>query len=167
MKTINKESPKVKLFCGLIFSNLDVYQTALRNLNVYFGNIDVISEFIKFDFTSYYTNEFGSNLIRCWISFRNFISANSIARIKILTNNMEDKFKVNMARTINIDPGYITPASIVLVTTKNFSHRIYLDDGIYGEVTMIYKKGQFIKLPWTYIDYSSEAAQKFFLEIRS
>ncbi|MDR0915349.1 MAG: DUF4416 family protein [Endomicrobium sp.] len=166
MGIISTINPKVKLFCGLIFSNLDVQQSALIKLTECFGSIDIVSKFIKFDFTNYYNNEFGNNLIRCWISFKKLITADSIATVKILTNNIEHHLSVKGKRTINIDPGYITSASVILVTTKNFSHRIYLRDGIYGEVTMIYNNKQFTKLPWTYQDYLSEIAKKFFLTIR-
>ncbi|MEI8217519.1 MAG: DUF4416 family protein, partial [Elusimicrobiota bacterium] len=67
---------------------------------------------------------------------------------------------------MNIDPGYVTPAKVVLASTKDYSHRIYLSDGIYAEVTMMFQKGSYVFLPWTYSDYQSKAALQFFNRIR-
>jgi hypothetical protein len=166
MGIIITTKPKVKLFCGFIFSDLNILHSTLIKLSKNFGTIDIVSEFLKFNFTDYYNREFGNNLIRCWVSFKTYITIDLITKIKIFTNTIENNSSVNCNRTINVDPGYITSASVILVTTKNFSHRIYLCDGIYGEVTMIYKKGQFVKLPWTYKDYLSKPATNFFLTIR-
>ena len=95
---------------------------------------------MSFDFSSYYNPEMGQNLKRLWISFEKLFFSSELASIKVFTNSLEDSFAVNCKRQINIDPGYITPANVVLATTKDYSHRIYLDKGIYGEVTTIYKK---------------------------
>jgi len=67
---------------------------------------------------------------------------------------------------MNLDPGYLTMAKIVLASTKDFSHRIYLERGIYGEVTLYYKENTFNALPWTYPDYQSAAAKDFLSKVR-
>ena len=67
---------------------------------------------------------------------------------------------------MNIDPGYLTAARVVLASTKDFAHRLYLGKGIYGEVTLLYQKKDFQALPWTYPDYRSEAYRQFFRELR-
>ncbi|MDR3275537.1 MAG: DUF4416 family protein [Endomicrobium sp.] len=157
---------KVKLFCGIIFSEEEIKQKSFMILEEKFGRIDLISNIIPFDFSDYYSLEMGCNLKRLWISFVKLIFAVDIAGIKVFTNFIESNFAINAKRRINIDPGYITPANVVLATTKNFSHRIYLADGIYGEVTTIYKKNNFIKLPWSYPDYLSKTATKFLLKSR-
>jgi len=54
----------------------------------------------------------------------------------------------------------------VLATTKNHAHRIYLTDGIYGEVTLHYRDGAFRGFPWTYPDYASPLYCALFKEIR-
>jgi hypothetical protein len=69
-------------------------------------------------------------------------------------------------RGINLDPGYINGAQLVLATTKNYSHRLYLDQGIYGEVTLIFRKGNFQALPWTYPDYKTDLAYAYFKSVR-
>jgi hypothetical protein len=157
---------KVKLFCGIIFSDNKVKQKSFEILEEKLGKIDLISDVIPFDFSSYYNSEIGNNLKRFWIAFEKLISAAEIAEIKVFTNFIEADFTVNNKRQINIDPGYITPANVILATTKDYSHRIYLAKGIYGEVTTIYKKGGYIKLPWSYPDYMSNIAARFLLKAR-
>ena len=69
-------------------------------------------------------------------------------------------------RRVNIDPGYITPAKLVLATTKDYSHRIYLGKGIYAEVTLIYSQKKYRILDWTYPDFRQEKYLAYFEEIR-
>ncbi|MDR1523401.1 MAG: DUF4416 family protein [Endomicrobium sp.] len=157
---------KVKLFCGIIFSNEKVKQDAFSVLENKFGKIDFISDIMLFDFSNYYNPEMGENLKRLWVSFEKLILSSQLAGIKVFTNSLEESFAINSKRQINIDPGYITPANVILATTKDYSHRIYLDSGIYGEVTTIYKKNGYTKLPWSYPDYLSDTATKFLLEAR-
>ncbi|MDR3256252.1 MAG: DUF4416 family protein [Endomicrobium sp.] len=158
---------KVKLFCGIISSYEEIKQKSLAILEDKFGKIDLVSSVILFDFSDYYNPEMGDNLKRFWISFEKLISAADLVEIKVFTNSIEDNFAINNKRQINIDPGYITPANVILATTKNFSHRIYLSNGIYGEVTTIYKKDGFVKLPWSYPDYLSKSATEFLLKARA
>ncbi|MDR2676746.1 MAG: DUF4416 family protein [Endomicrobium sp.] len=157
---------KVKLFCGIIFSNERVKQATFSLLEKEFGEIAAISDTIFFNFSNYYNAEMGNGLRRLWVSFIKLIFTSTIVKIKKITNSLENEFSINHRRQINIDPGYITPANVILVTTKNYCHRIHLSDGIYGEVTTIYKKNSFIKLPWSYPDYLSETAVEFFLKSR-
>ncbi len=157
---------KAKLFCGIISSEAEIEQKTLAALKKKFSKIDLISAFMPFDFSYYYNPEMGNNLNRFWISFEKLITTADIAGIKIFTNSIEDNFAVNNKRQINIDPGYVTPANVILATTKDYSHRIYLSDGIYGEVTAIYKKYKIVKLPWSYPDYFSNPAKEFLLKAR-
>ncbi|MCL2485082.1 MAG: DUF4416 family protein [Endomicrobia bacterium] len=158
----------VKLFCGIITSGQDYTDKALAELENKFGSIDFTSKMVSFDnFSDYYNPEMGNGLTRFWVSFEKLISAADIAPVKIWANSVEDSLSDGRKRKINIDPGYITPANIILATTKDFSHRIYIKDGIYGEVTTIYQKNGFVKLPWSYPDYMSETAADFLLQARS
>jgi len=85
----------------------------------------------------------------------------------VKTNEIENQFlSDDGGRRINIDPGYLDSAKLVLVSTKNFSHRVYLDKGIYGEVTLIYSGDNFHPLPYTFPDYKTEAYLALFKEAR-
>ncbi|MDR0984947.1 MAG: DUF4416 family protein [Endomicrobium sp.] len=167
---ILKIPQKVKLFCGIIFANEAYAQKALKILETKLGSIDSFSNSIVFDFSNYYNTEMGNKLLRFWVSFKNLIIPNKLIEIKILTNHIEIKLATSTLkknRLVNIDPGYVTAANVILATTKNFSHRIYLANGIYAEVTTMYVHGRFIKLPWTYNDYMSQTAVNFFSVMRT
>jgi len=158
---IPKKPEPAKLIAGLIF--LPPYlEQVIHKLEDTFGPITLRSEIIPFDKTDYYEPEMGKGLMRQWVAFKILIEQDEIVEIKLKTNELERLWMENGKRRVNIDPGYITESKLVLVTTKNYSHRIYLRDGIYGEVTLIYRRKQgFEPLPWTYPDYRLETALKF------
>jgi len=158
---------KVKLFFGLIFSNLESFQKVKSILESNYGNIDFQSPIIDFNFTDYYQPEMGQNLKRTFISIEKLICSQEITRIKKFSVSLEKKFSKDKKRIINIDPGYITQANIILSTTKDFSHRIHIKDGIFAEVTLLYHDKQFKDLPWTFPDYRTKEYKEYFYKIRS
>jgi len=160
------QAPKVKLFCGILSVDEKITTQALTLLKDKFGGIDFESGIVNFDYSNYYTAEMGAGIKRFWVSFDKLVSAGDLSDIKIFANKIEDEFAQGGKRKINVDPGYVTPHNVVLASTKNFSHRIYLDKGIYAEVTTIFTKGDYIKLPWSYPDYLSGTAKPFLSKIR-
>ena len=139
---------QVKLIAGIIVSSVlskdvDLLKSIEEELSALYGAIDSRSELIKFDNTDYYRDEMGDDLMRYWVSFDKLCSPENISRVKTGTNELEQKFSLRNKRPINIDPGYITGAKLVLFSTKDYSHRIYIGNGINAEVTLIYKKGDF------------------------
>ncbi|OGS36392.1 MAG: hypothetical protein A2293_03690 [Elusimicrobia bacterium RIFOXYB2_FULL_49_7] len=163
---IVRKPESVKLFAGIIAESNKAIENLTRILTVRWGEIDVESKSIQFDFTSYYEREMGKNLIRKWVGFAKLINPGEIAGIKTETNNIEQETAVSEKRRINIDPGYLALSKVVLASTKDFSHRIYLDKGIYAEITLLYRDKEFIPLAWTYSDYQSETATSFFKNLR-
>lgn len=166
MGEISRPEP-VKLFVGIISSSRELIESTIANSEKSWGKPDLYSELISFDFTDYYSPEMGKNLLRQWVSFEALIDPGKIAAIKNETNNIEDASSLSGKRRINLDPGYLDLPKIVLCSTKDFSHRIYLSDGIYGEITLLYKGKEYTSLPWTYRDYQSDTAKKFFEKVRS
>ena len=133
-----------------------------------FGTIDLRSERIPFDRTSYYQQEMGDELVREWVSFKQLIRQDAIADAKLATSRLEKRLaRPDGSRTANLDPGYVVPPRLVLATMKDFAHRIYLDKGIYAEVTLIYREGEFQPLEWTYPDYRQPGALDFFTTVRT
>ena len=130
----------VKLFTGIIAESNKLIDNLTQKLAEQWGEIDVESKSIRFDFTSYYENEMGKNLVRKWIGFNKLINPGELAEIKTQTNNIERENAVAEKRRINIDPGYLALSKVVLASTKDFSHRIYLGKGIYPEITLLYKE---------------------------
>lgn len=165
MGKIRKQQP-VKLFIGLIYSQSPVLEKVKACLKKKFGEIDFESETIAFTQTGYYEKEFGKNLVKKNISFKKLINPASLYKIKIFTNKIEEKFSQNQNRLINIDPGYLDLAKLILATTKDFSHRIYLNCGIYAEVTLCYQDKMFRPLAWTYPDYKTSEYNSIFNIIR-
>lgn len=162
-----KEYKPTKLIIGMFTNRLELFQEALRALKKRFGPVDYESPLLPFDKTDYYEEEFGKDLKRKFYSFKRLIKAEELPRIKIFTNNLEKKFGDKRGnRLINLDPGYLAPAKLVLATTKDYQHRIYYGKGIYGEVTLRYKKGSFIPWEWTYPDYKTKEYIEIFNHIR-
>lgn len=128
--------------------------------------MDKESEVMDFTFTGYYDKEMGAGIKRQFVSFTRLILPEQLPVIKLLTNKIEQDLALKGKRRVNIDPGYLSLAKVVLATTKDYSHRFYLGQGIYGEVTLTYARGKFSSFPWTYPDYQTQSYQQFFGEIR-
>ncbi|MBN2301266.1 MAG: DUF4416 family protein [Lentisphaerae bacterium] len=160
----------VKLFCGLIFVADQPFAPIEKKLCNLFGDIDYDAGPMPFDFTDYYEKEMGCNLKRRFIAFKNLINPEMLADVKLATNRIEQELGEltvdGLKRRVNIDPGYVTPAKTVLATTKDFSHRIYLRDGIYAEVTLNFRKGACSCMEWTYPDFKTKEYHQFFLGVR-
>ena len=101
------------------------------------------------------------------IAFKDLIKQDDLARIKIITNAIEEKFSQDNSRKVNFDPGYMLGERFVLATGKNYTHRIYLGLKIYADLTLIYQKGAFQTLPWTYPDYAAPDMLLFLNQVRN
>ncbi|MBU1912101.1 MAG: DUF4416 family protein [Candidatus Omnitrophica bacterium] len=153
----NAKKPKaVKLIIGMLARNKKLFEKTEEFFIEEFGLIDYQSPVISFKYTSYYKKEMGRPLKRKFISFKKLISPEKIAKIKLLTNLIEKKLSISNKRQVNIDPGYISDAKLILATTKDYFHRIYLSQGIYAEVTLKWRKHSFEPFEWTYPDYRSK-----------
>lgn len=119
-----------------------------------FGTIEEVIGPLDFDFTTYYDIELGPGIVRHLMVFKDLIDRSSLCDVKLRTNNLENVFMINGARTFNLDPGFLTLGNFVLTTGKNNAHRIYLDNGIFADLTLIFRRGSFRPLEWTYPDYS-------------
>ena len=156
----------VKLITGFIFKEEAALKKAKKILEKRFGGADFESRDLAFIYTDHYEKEFGKNLKRRFISFQKLISIQSLPKIKIITNLIEKKLSSNGLRLINIDPGYLNLAKLVLATTKHYNHRIYLNRGIFAEITLFYQGQTFKPWEWTYPDYQSPQYLEIFNRIR-
>lgn len=153
------------LFTGLIFQK-GFEEEIIARLSSEFGKAVLKSEIIPFDFTDYYEKEIGNNLLREWVLFDDPIKPEEIADIKHKTILIEKELSFEGKRRVNIDPGYFTLSKVVLPTTKDCAHRIYLRDNIFAEVTLIYFKSKWQPMQWTYRDYCTDGAFDFFRKCR-
>ncbi len=138
-----------------------------EQLSLRFGEIELVSSRWKFGWTDYYEREMGSGIDRYFLLFRTPVDPQDLPDIKLFTNDVEQQWAAaGGGRQFNLDPGLLTAHQLVLATTKNRAQRIALRRGIYGEVTLIFQKGGYQSLPWTYPDYRSGEYQEFFLAAR-
>lgn len=169
MGTIMQPLP-VKLFIGVLTSIPEILPAAEAQLSALYGPVDDRSPAFPFDWTGYYDKEMGHPINRHFLSFENLIKPESIAEIKVATNDLESSLAsewTRVSRPINLDPGYIEESKLVLASTKNFYHRIYIARGIYAEATLHYeKKGAWQAFPWTFPDYAAERYHPYFLSVR-
>lgn len=157
-----KKARNVKLAVSII--------SAEEALSSRFGRMDFLSETIPFDGTDYYEGEFGGGLKRRFGSFEDLVTpdGDGLAEIKLFTNGIEDGFLApDGKRRINIDPGLVSLERLVLASCKNFTHRIYLRDGVWADLTLIYTAGEFKDLPWTYPDYRADVMKSWLRQIRA
>ncbi len=170
--TTVKEAPgarNAKLFIAILAPE-NLLAAVESSLSGAFGPLDLKSEVFPFSFTDYYETEMGSGLYRRFVAAESLIAQHTLPEIKHRTNQIEGQFSPagerTLRRRINVDPGYLTPAKIVLASTKDYAHRIYLDQGVFGDLHLKYQQGAYQPLPWTYPDYRTREALAFFAELR-
>jgi hypothetical protein len=162
--------PVVVWMCGMISSRREWLDAAAGELARAFGPVDIAGEVMDFDFTHYYDRQMGTPLLRQFVSFRDSPAGDALAEAKLTANRIEREFAAAEAsppRPINLDPGYVESSKLVLASMKNFSHRIYLARGVYAEVTLLYRRGRWEPLGWTFPDYRSGRYDAFLSSARA
>lgn len=165
------ETPRaVKLFVGMLAPAAEWFSRGALALEKQFGPVDFESFPRPWAHTDHYAREMGPRLWRKFVFFRDLISPESLWRIKQATNRLEREFSENrgkaLCRRLNLDPGYLAEPKVVLASTKDYSHRLYLQGGIYAEVTLLYEGGGFRSLPHTYPDYRTAEYLSLFDQVR-
>lgn len=136
-----------------------------------YGSLALVSDAFDFTETDYYAATMGAGLKKQFVACESLIDPGALPRIKCDTNTWEAQYAALGShpepRPLNLDPGYVTAAKLVLASTKDHAHRIYLADGIYAEVTLAYRQKQWQPLDWTYPDYRRADYQAFFTACRA
>jgi hypothetical protein len=161
-----KPPDPAKLVMSVFMKEKQVFDRIFDRLEAIAGPCDLISKWLDFDFTDYYYKEMGSPLYRRVIAFKPLIEQDMLSSIKIATNEVEKTCSDQGNRQVNIDPGYLLSSRFVLATGKEYSHRIYIGQHIYADLTLMYTKKGFKTLEWTYPDYASEAVTGFLGKVR-
>jgi hypothetical protein len=158
------------LFVGLLSARRSFLRKAAADLADCFGPVAAVSPVYPFTQSDHYDEEFGGRPYRQFLFFSRRIHPGRLAGIKVKTNAMEARWSRKAPggrrRGVNLDPGYLTLYQVVLATTKNFAHRIYLKSGIYAEVTLVYRRNRFQALEHTYPDFRSDAYRGLFGAVR-
>ncbi|MDP6061311.1 MAG: DUF4416 family protein [Pirellulaceae bacterium] len=163
--------PRPTLLVMAVFSR---YETALNWSRTRAGQdwspLALTSDVFDFDETPYYEKTMGPALKKQLLAFEHLADPGRLAEIKLETNQWEEEYAREHdwpePRPLNLDPGYITEAKLVLATTKDRDHRIYLGAGVFAEVTLFYHAGRWQDLPWTYPDYKRREYHDFFSRCR-
>ncbi|HET6451059.1 MAG TPA: DUF4416 family protein [Spirochaetia bacterium] len=156
-----------KLVMGILCSRPDREGELRSALSERWGAIDYWSEPIPFTFTHYYDSEMGQPLVRRFAAFERLVDPACLSEVKRETNALEERFREDGGRRVNLDPGLLALSRFVLATTKESAHRLPLSNGIYAEVTLLYAHGGFRPLQWTYPDFRSAAYLSILSAIRS
>lgn len=134
------------------------------------GPVAIASPAFNFCETDYYQETMGAGLLKTFFVFAELCDPAELAANKLQSNQWEAEYAERgdsgTSRPLNLDPGYITSAKLVLASTKDHAHRIYLSRGIYAEVTLHYRDRRWQHHPWTFPDYRRADYQQFFLEAR-
>lgn len=160
------EPAPVKLIASILTGEPRLLVKAMEALTESHGPVDFESEWLSFDHTDYYAAEFGPELQRKIVAFSRLVRAADLPAIKQQTNLIESLLARGDRRRANIDPGYLALGKLVLASTKDHAHRLYLGQGIYGEITLTFQRGRFRPWPWTYPDYGSELYCTMFNRLR-
>ncbi|MDY0360150.1 MAG: DUF4416 family protein [Desulforegulaceae bacterium] len=151
---------------ALMTGNKKLFTFALKELEKEFGGCFLISPWSKFTHSVYYEDEMGKNLEKRFICFKNPVNQGSLSDIKHKVYQIENKYLEGNKRTLNLDPGILTPDKYVLSTFKNFSHRIYIGDKVFAEVEFTFKNNEPVFFEWTYPDYRQKNICLFFMIAR-
>jgi len=165
-----KEPKPVKLIVGILAADRQCLHAAVEALTSTFGRTDFVSDVWPFTQTDYYKDQTGKHILRQFVSAERLIDLGNLAKIKHKTNKLERKLAAKLAlplpRPVNLDPGIIEPSKLILASTKNYSHRIYIGKKMYAEVTLIFDRGHWHPFDYTYPDYKQQCYFDFFEKVR-
>lgn len=154
------------LFVGTLYNKPEFLITARERLKIPLGDIVMESHEINYDHSDYYRDELGWPLTRKFIFFGAKADPLMLPDIKLATNDLEEQLSSDGRRNINLDPGYMTLSKVVLASTKNYAHRLYMGKGIFVELTLVHLEGKYQPLLFTYRDYASAECAEIFAAAR-
>ena len=161
------QRPKpAKLVISVISLSPERIMRVLSKLTGHYGGLDFVSVVLPFDYTDYYHAEMGQPLVRRIASFDRLIEQEQLAQVKVQTNLVEAELSVDGNRTVNLDPGCLLAERLVLASGKNYAHRIYLGQGIFADLTLIYQDKDYRPLAWTYPDYAEPEIRAWLRALR-
>jgi hypothetical protein len=160
-----------RLIVSVVHSSRDALADALRQLERRFGRVTCETIDIQHSNGREYAEEMGDTLYRRLFSFERMVPRDSLVEIKTACHKIEsqlgDQVHDYTFRTVNIDPGIMTPDNFVMACHREFNHRIYINEGVFAEIVLIWSKGKFCRLPWTNQDFCHEEAIDFFSRVRN
>ena len=156
----------VKPVVGVLAASPQLLDAARQVIATSLAPIDLASAPVEWTVSTYYQREMGREIWRQYLSLEALKSADELVRLKRRTNELEERWRTSHGRSVNLDPGYVDLDKLVLASTKNTAHRVYIGHGIYAEATLHYAHGRFQPWPYTYPDYTAADAIDFFTRVR-
>ncbi|HSL92023.1 MAG TPA: DUF4416 family protein [Candidatus Limnocylindrales bacterium] len=161
-----KVPPHARLLVSAIYRDEKRFRDVLPGLEARLGPVERTSGPFPFDRTDYYEREMGTPLFRRFVVLKRLVPRDALVAAKIDAEDLEKELSANGMRTVNLDPGLLTEENVLLATGKNYSHRVYLRDGVFADLALVYRKGEYRPLPWTYPDLASDGIRAFLAEVR-
>ena len=156
--------PKVKLIAGVLYPDGEEsegekwFAWTLKELETLWGGHEYVSSPVPFSITDYY-KDIAPRLTRRFICFGGLALAGGLPDWKLAAIDIEGRSR--NPRIVNIDPGYVDGARLVLASTKDHAHRVYIRDGIFAEVTMRFRFGKWTPFDYTFPDFASGVYDEF------
>jgi len=148
----------------------EAIEWAKEKIESHWGKIVLSSEAFPFEQTRYYDSTMGPHLKKIFFAMSPLMDPARLSEMKNQSNLWEEEYSAQFpkseVRPLNIDPGYVDLGKLVLASSKDFYHRIYLGSGIYAEITLSFTKGRWTAFPWTFPDYREETYHPFFMQCR-
>lgn len=161
------DPPRVKPIVGILAAAPDLLGEACEALSESFGAIDLTSEPRPWTASDYYAAELGRHPWRQYVAHDTLHDPGELAVRKVAANELEGRWRKHGGRAVNLDPGYVDLQKLVLASTKDASHRIYVGSGVFAEATLRFVAGRFAPWPYTYRDYAEDEALEFFTRVRA
>jgi hypothetical protein len=156
-----------RLVVSVIFREERAREAAIGRMQEALGELRPVGGTLRFDATDYYEDEMGGPLARQFVVASAPVARDALAEIKVQLEGIERDMAQRGRRVVNLDPGLVTAENFVLATGKNYTHRIYLRDGVFADLTLEFRRGEFRALPWTYPDYASAEVRSLLGAVRA
>ena len=153
---------KGRMFLALLYNSNISLEQIKGIIRKEFGEIEDSFAPKLNSLVSYYKKEMGENLERQYLLIKGEFDRSDLVKIKKKTMQIEVKHSLDNKRVVNIDPGLILLEQSLLISTKPYSHRVFISDNLYIELNHIFEKGEYRPLSWTYPDYKESETLKTF-----
>lgn len=153
----------MKLLIAVMYPDKETCDKAVSELKEQFGETDSQSDEYEFTFTDYYEKESGENLKKKFVSFKKIINNRELSEIRLTTGKIEDKFRVDNKRTVNIDPGYISKEGVFMASLKQKPFKEDIGNGVFLHKILGFEDGKIIEFNHTFADYKQDKIKEFLI----
>jgi hypothetical protein len=157
----------VKAFVAILGRDSQPIGQAVSRLERALGTVDLRSGAYPFAHTGYYDQEMGDQLTRWFVAFEELVSPARLPDLKAVATEIEQDLSCEGNRLVNLDPGYIDFNKLVLASYKYGGQKVYLRDGVYADIVLLYAKGRFEPFAWTFPDFATGSYNQLLMQLRA